>query len=374
MKTSLNFRRNTAGTPSRATSQGRSKAASLHRSSRLLAVPLCLFAFFLLSLALTRAADTAPAAMPATRDEVLVIVGAPGEDSFAEGFAAAAKNWQAAADRALLPCTVLGLDENKNPDAAPTDKDRIQAWLNKRDPAVGGNVWIAYIGHGTFDGREARLNLRGPDLAPTELAAWFKPLRRQLIFIHGGSAGGAPFITALSSPGRILITATRAGSELNYARFGERFAEAVASDDADIDQDGQVSLLEAFVYAGQKVQAFYTDNNRMMSEHAQLDDNGDKASTPADWFKGTRLIKRPAQGQADGARSRLLALAPGDAERAMTTVQLQQRERLEQQLETLRSQKATLGDTAYYAQLEPLLRQLAALYAPVKTTADIPVK
>ncbi len=321
------------------------------------------------------AADApAPLAAAAARDEVLVIIGAPGEDTFAPGFAAAAKNWQAAADRAHLVCTVIGLDEKKDPDAAPTDKDRVQEWLKKIDPAAGGNVWIAYVGHGTFDGREAHLNLRGPDVVPTELAAWFKPIKRQLIFIHGGSAGGAPFITALSGPGRIIITATRAGSELNYARFGERFAEAVASDDADIDQDGQVSLLEAFVYAGQKVQGFYTDNNRMLSEHAQLDDNGDKASTPADWFKGTRLIKRPAQGQADGTGSRLLALSPGDAERAMTAAQLQQRAKLEQQLESLRNQKTALGDTAYYAQLETLLRQLATLYVPAPMVSNGPEK
>ncbi|MEI6860860.1 MAG: hypothetical protein WCL04_01235 [Verrucomicrobiota bacterium] len=316
----------------------------------------------------------ADASTPAARDEVLVIVGASGEESFAAGFATAAKNWQVAADRAHLACTIIGLDEKKDPEGAPTDKDRVQEWLKKIDPAAGGNVWIAYIGHGTFDGRESRLNLRGPDISPAELAAWFKPIRRQTIFIHGGSAGGAPFISALSGPGRIIITATRAGSELNYARFGERFAEAVASTDADIDQDGQVSLLEAFVYAGQKVQAFYADNNRMMSEHAQLDDNGDKASTPADWFKGTRLIKRPAQGQADGARSRLLSLIPTDAERAMTTAQLQQREKLEQQMDTLRNQKATLGDTTYYAQLEILLRQLAIFYVPASARGLTPDK
>ncbi len=326
---------------------------------------------------LAAVADPVTLAAPAPRDEVLVIIGAPGEaDTFAPGFAAAAKNWQTACARAHIPCTIIGLEEQKDPEASPTDRARVQEWLQKRDPASRANLWITYIGHGTFDGKEARMNLRGPDILPADLAAWFKPFMRQIIFIHGGSAGGAPFISALSGPNRIIITATRSGNEVNYARFGERFAEAVASDDADIDQDGQVSLLEAFVYAAQKVQGFYVDNNRMMTEHPQLDDNGDKASTPADFFKGTRVVKQaqPARGGGsapvvDGARARLVTLAPTDAERAMTPVQFALRETLEQQLEKLRAQKTRLGDDAYYKQLEALLRQLAALYSPAARAA-----
>lgn len=314
----------------------------------------------------TRAAETA-----AVRDEVLVIVGAPGEeDKFANGYAAAAKNWQAACDRAHLGCTIVGLGEKKDSESHPTDKDLVQDWLKKLDPASPANVWIAYIGHGTFDGRDSRMNLRGPDILPAELAAWLKPIKREVIFIHGGE-GSYPFLVALSGPNRIILTATRAGQELSYTRFGERFAEAVASADADLDQDGQVSLLEAFVFAAQKVKGFYEDENRMLSEHATIDDNGDKNGTQADFFKGTRVVKKFATNgiAVDGGRARLVALNPTDAERAMTAEQLQQREKLERQLEKLRAQKAALGDDAYYAQMEPLLRQLAALYAPAPAAA-----
>ena len=37
---------------------------------------------------------------------------------------------------------------------------------------------------------------------------------------------------------------------------------------------------------------------------------------------------------------------------------------LEAQIKKLRGQQAALGDEAYYAQLEKLLRELAAVYAP----------
>ena len=123
------------------------------------------------------------------------------------------------------------------------------------------------------------------------LAGWLAPLQRPLIFVHGGS-GGAPFIPAVSGPDRIVISATRSGHELNYARFGERFARAVANPDADIDQDGQTSVLEAFVTAAQQVQAFYTEAGRLATEHALIDDNGDKQGTPAEWFRGVRLQRR----------------------------------------------------------------------------------
>ena len=224
-------------------------------------------------------------------------------------------------------------------------------------------LWIVYIGHGTHDTRETRLNLRGPDVTAKELAAWLAPLTRPLIFIHGGSAG-APFINALSGPDRIIVSATRSGSELNYARFGERFADAVANPAADIDQDGQTSLLEAFVTAAQQVQSFYAETGRLATEHALIDDNGDKQGTPAEWFRGTRVQRRPqdSTAQPDGQHARLLALIPTEAERALTPAQREQRDALERELEVLRAKKPSLPEDDYYRQLESLFRRLGALY------------
>ncbi len=335
-------------------------------------------AALLLSLCSQLLAAAEPAA-PTARDEVLVIIGAPGEDTFADGFAAAAKNWQTACDRARANCTVIGLDPKKDAEAAPTDKDRVRDWIAKLDPTATSHVWIAYVGHGTFDGRDARMNLRGPDILPADLAAWLQPLRRPVIVIDGSSAG-YPFVTALSGPDRVVIAATRSGNELNYARFGERFAEAMADPDTDIDQDGQVSLLEAFVTTAQRVQGFYRDADRLLTEHAAVDDNGDKTGTQADFFKGTRIVKKaqpPRGGGAapavDGARAKLVTLAPSDAERAMTPGQLEKRADLERRLEALRGQKANLSEDGYYAALEPILRELAALYvAPPPAPAAPP--
>lgn len=289
--------------------------------------------------------------------EICVIMGAQGQEEFASGFLTAAKAWEEAATRGGAHCTLLGVES----DASTTDRDRLQQWITARKADTTA-TWIVYLGHGTFDGREARLNLRGPDATAKELATWLEPLRQPVIFIHGGSAG-APFIAALSKPERIIITATRSGHELNYARFGERFASLVASPAADIDQDGETTLLEAFVTAAQQTQAFYAETGRLATEHALIDDNGDKQGTPAEWFHGKRLQRRPAgTAEPDGARASLLALVSSDAERALTPGQREVRKSLEQELDALRALKAKLPEDEYYRRMEIIARKLGAVY------------
>ena len=72
------------------------------------------------------------------------------------------------------------------------------------------------------------------------------------------------------------MTATKSPDEVFYARFGEYFAEAIGGlEDADIDQDRQVSLLEAFRHAAAAAATFYDNEGRLATEHALIDDNGD---------------------------------------------------------------------------------------------------
>lgn len=333
----------------------------MKRSTRVLAQLKCWGGYALLVVAFTTPLRGAEPA-----HEICVIVGASGEPDFAAGFAGAARAWEQAARRGGATCTVIGLE----PEETGGDRERMQRWIGERAGGAGAAVWIVYLGHGTFDGREARLNLRGPDVSAKELATWLETVRRPLIFIHGGSAG-APFIPALSRRERIVITATRSGHEVNYARFGERFANAVANAAADIDRDGQTSVLEAFVTAAQQVQAFYAETGRLATEHALLDDNGDKQGTPAEWFRGTRLQRKP-QGatEADGALASLIALVASDEERALTAEQREQRARWERELEALRAKKADLPEDEYYQQLEKIVQELAAIYRGAAVARD----
>jgi hypothetical protein len=328
---------------------------------------LVIFIFAALLAAATPARADAPTA------DVCVVVGAAGDDSYADGFAAAAKKWQDNCLKADATCTVIGLDDQKDADPAKNslDRDKLRDWIAALDPNSTTPVWIIYIGHGTFDGKDARLNLRGVHISAAELAVLLKPVKRTLVFVDGGSAS-APFINALSAQNRIIITATQTGKEVDYARFGELFATAIADPAADLDQDGQVSVLEAFVTAAQRAQDFYTENDRMATEHALIDDNGDKRGTPASWFQGTRLVRHPQNNvEPDGDFARNVDLITTAAERALTDEDRTLRAQYEAELEQLRQQKPNLGEDDYYAQLEIILRKLAAIYvkAPASPAA-----
>jgi len=82
------------------------------------------------------------------------------------------------------------------------------------------------IGHGTFDGRSARFNLRGNDISAEELKKWLEPIDCPIAIANCSSASG-PFLKALAGQNRVVMTATKTGAEINFARFGEFLSEAV---------------------------------------------------------------------------------------------------------------------------------------------------
>ena len=318
--------------------------------------------FFVALLALTlRAAAAEPASSTAV-PTVIVVTGAAGEEEFGKHFATWADAWRKAAQLGgarlvnIGPTNALGV----------TDRERLQQTLAEEAKSTAGDLWLVFLGHGTFDGKEAKFNLTGPDVGAGDLADWLKPVRRPLAIIDTSSASG-PFIKKLSAPGRVIITATRSGSEESYARFGEFLSAAIIDPQADLDRDGQISLLEAFLSASHKVTEFYRSEGRLATEHALLDDNGDGLGTPPDWFRGTRAVKRASEGAApDGLLAAQFCLVPSDFEKRLTPAQRQRRNELETSLARLRDLKAKVPEAEYYQQLEPLLLELARLYQSVK--------
>ncbi|WP_406697906.1 hypothetical protein V5E97_03545 [Singulisphaera sp. Ch08] len=322
-----------------------------------------------LSLA-TAAAETETADRPA----VLIVVGAPGSSEYEARFRQWAGQWQGAAKKASAESIPIGLDHDQaqdtsqgkdtGTDATPTDHDRLQAILAEKAKAGPRQapLWIVLIGHGTSDGREAKFNLRGPDVTDLELFEWLKPLQRPIAIINCASASG-PFLNRLSGPDRVIVTATRSGNEQNYARFGQHLAEAIANPSADLDKDGQVSLLEAYLTASGRVEESYRAQSQLATEHALIDDNGDKLGTPADWFRGVRATRRAKDGAPlDGIRANQFVLIPSARERDLSAEIRQKRDQLELSIAALRDEKAKLAADDYYARLEPLMVELAKLY------------
>jgi hypothetical protein len=300
------------------------------------------------------AAERILAAETGDRATVLVIAGAPGEAEFAADIAVQLDAWAKASEAAKAKHIAINDSE--------TDRDRVKAALEAEPKTGRGELWVVLIGHGTFDGKEAKLNLRGPDLSAAELTEWLKPFERPLAIIDTTSAS-APFMQKLAGRGRVVVSATRSGNEHNYARFGKYLAEALSDPKSDLDKDGQISLLESFLSASHRTTEFYKTEGRLATEHALIDDNGDGLGTPADWFRGVVATKRARDGaQLDGLRAHQFHLVRSASEQHLSPDLRARRDQLELQIAALREKKEKMNEGKYFQDLEKLLLELAKLY------------
>jgi len=290
-------------------------------------------------------------AIAAQRDvEMLIVTGAPGDDEYAEKFEKQVTTWKTACVKSGIAVEVIGKDEH--------DAEALEAALKKVATKSTGQFWLVLIGHGTFDNREVKFNLRGPDVSAKQFAAWCQPIQREFIFIDGGSCS-AGFLQPLAGQQRIIMTGTKSADEIYYTRFGEFFAPAIAGDlAADLNQDQQVSLLEAFRHACKQVANFYETEERLATEHALIDDNGDGLGARSELFTAA------TQDLKDGQRSAQVALVLSEEEKKLTDAQRVKRDALELKLEALKHQRPELQKEDYYRQLEVILRELSALYSP----------
>ena len=295
---------------------------------------------------------------PGGRGHLLVITGASGEPAYGDAFhTSAAAITEAARTRfGLRPENVvyLGEDPARAPGriAARSTREEIAKALAQlaTRAAPGDAVWVVLIGHGSAQGDVSRFNLPGPDLSATDFARMLAPLSRQRVaFVNAASASG-DFARSLAAPGRAIVTATKSPTERNETRFARYFADALAAPGADIDKDGGVSLLEAFTFAKREVTRAYEAENRLLTEHAQLEDDGDGVA-----------IADPTASTADGRLAAAMVLgAPSRGSATVAAGPLATRRRaLEEQVAALRSRKATLDSTTYLRQLETVLVELA---------------
>ena len=277
---------------------------------------------------------------------LVVVSGLSGEPKYRESFHAwSASLVDAARSRyGLADSTIIWLAED--PARAPgriaggSTKENIERTIaglaTRMRPAE--QLVVVLIGHGGSQGDVARLSLPGPDLNATDLARILGTHgRRRMAIVVAASASG-DFVRALSAPGRVVITATKSGFERNESLFGEHFVAALAGEGADADKDGRVSLLEAFTYATREVRRVYEQENRLLTEHALLDDNG---------LARSFFLTGGAAAAGVPSDPRAAALQKEKAD-------------LESKIEALKARKASMDATAYESELERLLVGLAA--------------
>ena len=227
----------------------------------------------------------------------------------------------------------------------------------KSSLATDNVLFVFLIGHGSYDGKEAKFNLVGPDLSASEYNQLLTALPTKRIVIFNMSSASGEFVKPLSAKGRIVVTATRNGQETNATRFAGFFINALTATDGDTDQDGHTSVLEAFVYANRLTEEFYKRAGRLATEHALLDDNGDGVGR-----------EKPEAGEGLLARATYLDSLSVDeaAASAATGRLLKERARLEGEIEQLIARKSNMAEAEYEATLERLFIELAKVNRSIK--------
>jgi hypothetical protein len=207
----------------------------------------------------------------------LIVTGAHGEPVYAEQYA----QWRQTAVTALLEklgfddAHILTLFEGGDAAHAATADGvrRTLAGLRGRIQA-DDILFVLLIGHGSFDGAEAKFNLVGPDLTSSEWAALLKPIPARTVVVNS-TAASFPFLEHLSSPRRVVITATDSAAQRFDTVFPEYFIRALTDGAADLDKNGRVSVWEAFSAASLGVRRYYTQRGQLATERSLIDDDGD---------------------------------------------------------------------------------------------------
>lgn len=290
--------------------------------------------------------------------EVIAVVGLEGQEEYTDVFSRSLEKWREACKKAEVEFSAID-DASK-----PSPKEALK---NRLSEVGSGEVWLVLIGHGSFDGREAKFNVAGEDFTARELGEWSDSITGNMVVINTSSSS-APFLRFLSGENRTVITATKSANEIYFTRFGEYFAEAITGVSvADLDNDDQVSVLESFLYASGQVAEFYEREGRLATEHALIDDNGDGLGTRAEWFEGTTATRVAKDGaEPDGLRAMQQVLVMNEMEKSFPPELRGRRDELERSVRLLRRNRRELEESVYYAQLEKLLRELAQIYREVE--------
>jgi hypothetical protein len=238
------------------------------------------------------------------------------------------------------------------PDAT---RANVEAFLREvaKEARPDDSVVLMLIGHGSSDEFDYKLNLPGPDLSASQLAALLDklPTQHQLVVNMTSASGGS--LTALGKAKRVVITATKTGTEKNATVFPRYWIEGMRDPAADSDKNEIVTALEVFRYAEEKTAKFYETQKRLSTEHALIEDAG----------KGEG-VKLPSAENGEGLTAgrfavlHLGAAAAQSRDPAKLTL-LKKKEELEASIDDLKYRKASMSVQEYKQQLNTFLLELA---------------
>ena len=302
------------------------------------------------------------AAVPSFASEryVVIVSGASGGEKYAEQ----QKQWRNEltvflTSNFLVPdANVAILDEESTGTSQATAQNvrRLLGDLRRR-LTRDDTLMLVLLGHGTFDGADAKFNLVGPDLNAPQWKEAIDGIAGRLVVINT-TESSYPFLEELSRAGRVIITATDSAQQRFATVFPEYFIRSLADLSSDLDKNGRISLWESFASASAGVKEHYEQRGQLSTERPLLDDNGDRVGREADAPGEDGVMARAMYFDADPASATITNPAMADLERA--------RRLLEGRLEELKSRKALLSDEQYQAELEAILVELAKVAQQIR--------
>jgi hypothetical protein len=262
-------------------------------------------------------------AMPHRGDRALIIVGLPGDLAHAACFNTVVGTYRKwLTERLDFPDSgvriLFGEKGAPNLKAGAATRENVASEVSaiRKSASSEDRLWVMILGHANERAGHFFLHLPGPDLSEQELAKLFEGItcREQVFWVTTAASGG--FLPGLSAKGRIVITATTADQELNETEFPHALAELCGQHPSELDKDadGKVSLWEVFIKLVQLVEARFASDERTPTEHALLDDDGDRLGVerpdPGQSPKEASKPKAKEEGNADGelARKTILPL------------------------------------------------------------------
>ena len=241
-------------------------------------------------------------------------------------------------------------------------KDATKANIQAKLAEIAGEAkaddtfMLLLIGHGSYDDIDYKLNIPGPDISAAELSAALNKIAARQVIVNTTSGSGGS-IAKLQRDKRVIISATKAGSERNATVFARFFVQAFRDGSADTDKNETLTALEAYKYAKTKTKDYFDTQKRLATEHPLLEDTG-KGEGQADPSAAN------GQGLVAGRFPMLhlgsaTAIASSPAKQAL----LARKDELETSIDELKYRKAAMDLPTYNKQLQGLLLELAKVQA-----------
>jgi hypothetical protein len=249
------------------------------------------------------------------------------------------------------PALVTVLSDTSRPASASTAENVRRVVASVATRMTRDDVFfVLLIGHGTFDGTDAKFNLVGPDLESAEWSSLLKSLPGRVVLVNTASAS-FPFLERLSGPRRVVITATDSPAQRYDTVFPEYFIRAMTDPGSDLDKNDRISIWEAFAAASAGVRRHYQQRGQLSTEHALLDDNGDGVGNE---------VTTPGDDGSLASRTYLDESLPGALPTDEVLLKLLQRKTtIEAEVEDLKIRRAFLAAEEYAKEFERLMIELA---------------